>query len=68
MKTDFLKILNGESIAREQIPHLSFENFHQEAMNIVKNKGKVVHYFAYADGSAVKLMAVLRTDELLVAG
>jgi len=68
MKTDFLKILNGESIAREQIPHLSFENFHKEAMNIVKNKGKVVHYFAYADGSAVKLMAVLRTDELLVAG
>ena len=53
MKTDFLKISNGESIAREQIPHLSFDNFHQEAINIVKNNGKVVHYFAYADGNAV---------------
>ena len=68
MKTDFLKISNGASIAREEIPHLSFDNFHQEAINIVKNNGKVVHYFAYADGSTVKLMAVLRTDELLVAG
>ena len=68
MKTDFLRISNGVSIARERIPHLSFDNFHQEAINIVKNNGKVVHYFAYADGSAVKLMAVLRTDELLVAG
>jgi len=68
MNTDFLKISNGVSIAREQIPHLSFDNFRQEAINIVKNNGKVVHYFAYTDGSAVKLMAVLRTDELLVAG
>ena len=68
MKTDFLKISNGVSIDRERIPHLSFDHFHQEATNIVKNKGKIVHYFAYADGSTVKLMAVLRTDELMVAG
>ena len=68
MKTNFLKISSGESIAREKIPHLPFDHFHQDAMNIVKNNGKVVHYFAYADGSTVKLMAVLRTDELLVAG
>jgi len=68
MNTDFLKISNGTSIARERIPHLSFDNFRQEAINIVKNDGKVVHYFAYEDGSTVKLMAVLRTNELLVAG
>jgi len=68
METDFLKISNGEAIRREQIPHLSFDAFHQEALNIVGNGGKVIHYFAYADGSTVKLIAVLRTDILLVAG
>ncbi len=68
MKTDFLEISNGEAISREQIPHLSFDAFYQEALNIVGNGGKVVHYFAYADGSTVKLIAVLRTDTLLVAG
>ena len=68
MKTDFLEITNGEAISREQIPHLSFDAFHQEALNIVGNGGKVVHYFAYSDGSSVKLLAVLRTDTLLVAG
>ena len=68
METDFLKISNGEAIRREQIPHLSFDAFHQEALNIVGNGGKVIHYCAYADGSTVKLIAVLRTDILLVAG
>jgi len=68
MKTDFLEISNGEAIRRERIPHLSFDDFHQEALNIVANGGKVVHYFAYSDGGSVKLLAVLRTDTLLVAG
>ena len=68
MKTDFLKISNGEAIRREQIPHLAFDAFHREALNIVGNGGKVVHYFAYSDGGSVKLLAVLRTDTLLVAG
>ena len=68
MKTDFLEISNGEAIRREQIPHLSFDAFHQEALNIVGNGGKVIHYFAYSDGGSVKLLAVLRTDTLLVAG
>jgi len=68
MKTDFLKISNGVAIRREQIPHLAFDAFHREALNIVGNGGKVVHYFAYSDGGSVKLLAVLRTDTLLVAG
>ncbi|MBW2367534.1 MAG: NADH-quinone oxidoreductase subunit C [Deltaproteobacteria bacterium] len=68
MKTDFLEISNGEAISRNQIPHLSFDAFHQEALNIVGNGGNVVHYFAYSDGGSVKLLAVLRTDILLVAG
>lgn len=68
MNTLFLEISNGQAVERETIPHLSFEDFYQECMTIVEGGGKVVHYFAYADGEALKLMAVLRTDTLLVAG
>ncbi len=68
MKTDFLEIDNGEVVSREQIPHLSFDAFHQEALNIVGNGGKVVHFFAYSDDGSIKLLTVLRTDTLLVAG
>lgn len=68
MNTDFLEISNGEAISREQIPHLSFDDFRREALNIVGNGGKVVHYFAYSDGGSVKILAVLRNDTLLVAG
>lgn len=68
MKTSFLNIANGEVVARKRIPHLHFDAFHQEAMNIVEEGGNVVHCFAYMDGLTVKLLAVLRTDELLVAG
>lgn len=68
MTTSFLEILNGEAIARNRIPQLSFNTFHQEALDIVEGGGKVVHYFAYMDEERVRLMAVLRTDKLLVAG
>jgi Ni,Fe-hydrogenase III large subunit len=68
MSTSFLEIRNGEAVARKKIPHLPFDAFHQEVLNIVNAGGKVVHYFAYADGSAVKLMAVLRNDRLWAAG
>lgn len=68
MTTAFLEISNGEKLERHQIPHLSFEAFEQESLTIVKNGGKVVQYFAYQDETSLKLMAVLRTDKLLVAG
>jgi Ni,Fe-hydrogenase III large subunit len=68
MKTSFLEISNGEAVARKRIPHLSFNAFYEEALHIVEGGGKVVHYFAYVDEERVKLMAVLRTDKLLVAG
>lgn len=64
----FLKISNGQKINLEQIPHLSFDEFHERSLGIVKGGGKVVHYFAYSLKGAIKLMAVLRTHELLVAG
>ena len=68
MNTVFLKILNGCAVSRSEIPHLPFADFRENALNIVKDGGKVVHYFAYKDGNALKLMAVLRANELFVAG
>ena len=68
MQAGFIQIGNGEAVVRERIPHLSFEVFRQEAVAIVANGGKVVQFFAYPDGDTLKLMAVLRGDQLLVAG
>lgn len=68
MTNAFLKISNGEKIAREKIPHLSFNNFYQSTLNIVENGGKIVQYFAYQEETAIKFLAVLRTDELFVGG
>jgi len=68
MTAPFLEISNGEKVSREQIPHLPLNDFHQSALSIVENGGKVVHYFAYQDGPSLKLMVVLRTDKLMVAG
>ncbi|MCP4693938.1 MAG: hydrogenase, partial [Desulfobacterales bacterium] len=59
MKTDFLEISNGASVSRDQIPRLSFDAFRQDALNIVENGGKVVHFFGYLEDDAVKLIAVL---------
>ncbi|MBI9083775.1 MAG: hydrogenase [Desulfobacterales bacterium] len=68
METGFIEISNGAAVARDTIPHLPFETFRREAMKIVGAGGKVVQFFAYPDGAALKLLAVLRTDRLLVAG
>ncbi len=68
MTTAFLEISNGEKLSRDQIPHLGLATFQKEALSIVKGGGKVVQYFAYPDGAKLKLMAVLRTDKLWVAG
>ena len=64
MDMDFLQIINGETIGRDRIPHLDFDKFRRQALAVVDSGGKVVHYFAYQDGSTVKLLAVLRTDRL----
>jgi len=68
MSNTFLEVLNGELIEREKIPHLPFIEFRKNVLNIVKDGGKVVQYFAYQDGAAIKLMIVLRSNILLVAG
>jgi Ni,Fe-hydrogenase III large subunit len=68
METRFLKISNGSAVKRNQIPHLSFDDFRAGALTIVKTGGKVVQFFAYPDGATLKMMAVLRSDVLYVAG
>ncbi len=70
MTPAFLEISNGENLSREKIPYLLFNDFQENCLDIVKNGGKVVHYFGFLDEDAsMKLMAVLRTgtDTLLVA-
>ncbi len=52
----------------DRIPHMTFDDFRNDALAIVKNGGKVVHYFAWPHGDTFKLMAVLRKEHLLVAG
>jgi len=68
MMSAFLNISNGEAIDRKKIPHLPFADFSLNALEIVKKGGKVVQFFAYQDGPALKFMAVLRTDRIWVAG
>ncbi len=68
MNTAFKQIANGAVVPRQQIPHLGFEEFEQEALSIIRLGGNVVHYFAYSDGTVIKLMAVLRIDKILLAG
>ena len=70
MKTEFLTVQNGQRLDRESIPRLSFNTLRTQALEIVGAGGKVVHLFAYEEGGARSMLAVLRTPEheLLVAG
>lgn len=68
MTTNFKPIANGEAVRIQEIPHLSFGEFSGQAKEIVTQGGKVVQFFAYGLNGTVRLMAVLRTDKLLVAG
>lgn len=67
MPMNFKAISNGEAILVSDIPHLSFDAFSTQATAIVSNGGKVVQFFAFQTDDTIRLMAVLRTDELLVA-
>jgi len=49
MQTQFLEISNGVSIPRDTIPHLTFNDFRDNALQLVKNRGKVVQFFGYED-------------------
>ena len=68
MQMEFLRIDNGAAIPRDKLPHLSFGDFRTQAMDLVEGGAKVVQFFAYPEDGDLKLVAVLRTDVLLVAG
>jgi Ni,Fe-hydrogenase III large subunit len=67
MQTGFLQIVNGAAVTRDRLPQLSFDAFRSQTLDLVSHGAKVVHFFAFADGSRIKLLTVLRTDRLLVA-
>ncbi len=67
MTMNFKTISNGDAIPIESIPHLAFDEFSAQAVAIVSGGGKVVHFFAFQANGTVRLVAVLRTDSLLVA-
>lgn len=64
----FMEISNGRALDRLRIPRLAFADFRKQALDIVASGGKVVQFFAYTEGDTNQLVAVLRTDKLLVAG
>ena len=67
MNMNFKTISNGKAIPIESIPHLPFHDFSTQATAIVSGGGKVVQFFAFQIEGTVRLMAVLRADDLLVA-
>jgi Ni,Fe-hydrogenase III large subunit/NADH:ubiquinone oxidoreductase subunit 2 (subunit N) len=67
MTMNFKTISNGNAIPIDSIPLLSFEDFSTQAVEIVSGGGKVVQFFGFQADNTVRLMAILRTDELLVA-
>ena len=68
MNTNFIRIGNGEAVTMDRIPQLAFDDFRSKAIDIVAKGGKVVHFFAYPADDGLNLLAVLRTDHLLLAG
>ena len=67
MTIKFKTISNGEAIPIESIPHLPFDEFSTQAVEIITGGGKVVQFFAFQTDNAIRLIGVLRTDALLVA-
>lgn len=67
MNGAFAPVSNGMIYRRSRLSHLPFDVFRREALDIVKAGGKVVQFFSYAEDGVDRLMAVLRTDKLLMA-
>lgn len=68
MSNAFLQISNAEKVSRKEIPQLAFDEFRRQVFDMVIDGAKVVQYFVYPDKNRLKLLAVLRTDKLFVAG
>ncbi|WP_289020726.1 NADH-quinone oxidoreductase subunit C [Desulfobacter postgatei] len=68
MSNAFLQISNAQKVSRKDIPQLAFDEFRRQVFDMVIDGAKVVQYFVYPDKNKLKLLAVLRTDKLFVAG
>lgn len=64
---NLLRIKNGERVDRANIPDLSFETFSNELLQFAEKGGQIVQFFAYDDNGTIKLLAVMRNDNLYVA-
>ena len=67
MKTQFLPVKNGQRLDRGRIPRLTFQELRDQALQLVGEGAKVVQFFVYQEEDEYTLLAVLRTDQLLVA-
>ncbi|MBF0301846.1 MAG: NADH-quinone oxidoreductase subunit C [Desulfamplus sp.] len=74
MQTQFSEVTNGVAISRRDLPHLTFDDFRENALKLVRNNAKVVHFFGYEDdskessqngnGGKIKLLALFRTNRV----
>lgn len=63
-----LKIANGVAIPRASIPQLPYDLFFTTLSEFVNNEGFIVQFFAYKEENRHQLLAVVRNNELFVAG
>ncbi len=67
--SNLMHIQNNERLSRANIPHLDFDTFRKELLNLAANDGQVVQFFAYEDQGSYKLLAVMRQNyKLFVTG
>ncbi|MBF0112435.1 MAG: NADH-quinone oxidoreductase subunit C [Desulfamplus sp.] len=76
MERQFLEVKNGVAISRDTIPNLTFNDFRENVLKLVRNSAKVVQFFGYKDSSIdtanttsnsdnkIKLVVVLRTNRI----
>ncbi len=65
---NLLKIRNGQTVKRSDIPDCGLDSFLQTLLDFVKEDGYVVQFFAYRDGDCHRMLAVVRNDDLYVTG
>ena len=68
MANKLLQIQNNERLNRADIPHLDFSTFRQELLDFTKAGGQIVQFFAYDEQGQAKMLAVMRNQQLFVAG
>lgn len=63
---NLLQIENGKAIDRASLPRVPFDQFFSALSDFVKNDGFIVQFFAYSEGDAYRLLAVVRNTRLYV--